>query len=272
MTKRKTLEELLSDCERVHGDKYDYSLVTEYKNNHTKIPVICRKHNKVFYIQPNNHILQKQGCPICSNERRRLSNTGNYRKRTKLVWGVAVNDYDKNIKYNKVHITSYHTWEAMLKRCYSEKFHIKNPTYKDCRVCKEWLSFTAFKKWFDENYVDGYALDKDILIKGNRIYSPDTCCFVPIEINSLLVKGDKSRGSSPIGTYKRENGRYHAYYSNRAKILNLGTFNTVEEAFDAYKKAKEAYIKDIATEYYTAGKITEKVYQALMKYEVEITD
>jgi hypothetical protein len=118
-------------------------------------------------------------------------------------------------------------------------------------------------------------LDKDILFKGNKIYSPETCCFVPNEINVLLCKNDSKRGKMPIGVYERKmvNGyKYVAYVNNTKKHFHLGTFDTPKEAFQAYKSAKEAYIKEMATQYYKDGKITERVYDALMKYEVEITD
>lgn len=161
----------------------------------------------------------------------------------------------------------------MLCRCYSHKYQEKKPTYIGCYVCEEWLSFSNFKEWFDNNYREGYQLDKDILVKGNKIYSPETCCFVPQEINQLLIKCNGSRGQHPLGvSYHSQLNKFQVRMriSNIGK--NLGLFNTANEAFQAYKTAKEAHIKEVATEYYTKGKINERVYQALMKYEVEITD
>lgn len=277
MSKRKTLEQVLNELNNVHNERYGYELVNEenYYKNTSVIPVVCKKHNIVFPIRVANH-LHGQGCPLCANEKRRQSNTGNVRKRTKLVWGVGINDYEGNIKSNHVHIPSYHTWEQMLKRCYSQEFLNSHSTYKGCSVCDEWKYFSNFKRWFDKNYVDGYQLDKDIIKKGNKVYSPDTCCFVPLEINTLLCKSDKARGEMPIGVYKREmvhGYKYVAYLNNSIKKhFHLGTFETPEEAFLAYKKAKEVHIKDIATKYFQDGKITESVYNALMNYKVEITD
>ena len=278
MTKKKPLAQLINELKQIHEEKYCYDLVNEsnYMNNKSVIPVICKKHNSVFHISVTNHLHQKQGCPLCAKNKRRINNTGNVRKRTKLVYGIGINDYEGNIKYNHVHIPSYHTWGQMLKRCYSKEFLDRQPTYRGCSVCEEWWSFSNFKKWFDENYIEGYCLDKDILFKGNKIYSPETCCFVPNEINVLLCKNDSRRGKMPIGVYERKmaNGyKYVAYVNNNTKKhFHLGTFDTPEEAFQAYKQAKEAYIKDIATQYYNEGKITEKVYNALMNYKVEITD
>lgn len=275
MTKMKPLAQVLKEFRDVHGDRYIYTNVndTNYSGGKSVIPVICSKHG-LFTIRVKNH-LQGQGCPECAKIKRRISNTGNVRKRTKLVYGVGVNDYKGNTKYNHEHIPSYHTWGQMLKRCYSKEFLDRQPTYRGCSVCEEWWSFSNFKKWFDENYIEGYSLDKDILFKGNKIYSPETCCFVPNEINVLLCKSDAKRGKLPIGVYERKlvNGSsYMAYLNKNGCRINLGTFYSVVEAFQAYKSAKESHIKEMATQYYNEGKITKKVYDALMKYKVEITD
>lgn len=279
MAKIKPLAQVLKEFRNVHGDRYDYTEVYEpnYHGNKTVISVICREHG-TFPISVWNHLIG-QGCPECAKIKRRISNTGNVRKRTKLVYGVGVNDFDGNIKYDHIHIPPYHTWVEMLKRCYSEEFKKSHTSYKNCTCCDEWKSFNVFKKWFDDpanGYMDGYCLDKDILQKGNKVYSPDTCCFVPNEINVLLCKNDKARGDMPVGVYERKmvNGyKYVAYINNGIKKhFHLGTFNTPKEAFQAYKLAKEAHIQEMATRYYNDGKITEKVYKALMNYKVEITD
>ena len=271
----KPLAQVLKEFRDVHGDRYIYTDINEkdYHGNKSIIRVICREHGG-FPISVWNHSIG-QGCPECAKIQRRISNTGNVRKRTKLVYGVGINDYGGNIKYNHVHIPSYHTWVQMLNRCYSKDYLAKHPTYRGCSVCEEWWSFSNFKKWFDDNYIEGYSLDKDILFKHNKLYSPKTCCFVPSEINVLLCKSDANRGRMPIGVYERKlvNGSsYMAYLNKNGSRINLGTFYSVEDAFKSYKQAKEAYIKDMATQYYKDGKITENVYNALMRYEVEITD
>ena len=97
--------------------------------------------------------------------------------------------------------TSIHqTWHGMLRRCYSEKYHEKYPTYKDCEVSEEFHNFQNFARWYNDNYyeIEGetMCLDKDILVKHNKIYSPETCIFVPQSINLLFIKNDKSRGKS----------------------------------------------------------------------------
>lgn len=278
MTKMKPLAQVLKEFKSIHGDRYIYTNIDDenYRGRTSIIPVICREHG-MFPIRVENH-LKGQGCPECAKIKRRISNTGNVRKRTKLVYGVGVNDYKGNTKYNHVHIPSYHTWVEMLKRCFCDNFKNSNRTYTECKCCDEWKSFSAFKTWFDnpENgYKDGYALDKDILIKGNKIYSPSTCCFVPNEINVLLCKSDAKRGCMPIGVYERKlvNGSsYMAYLNKNGCRINLGTYHSIEDAFQSYKQAKESHIKEMATQYFNEGKITKKVYNALLNYKVEITD
>ena len=93
----------------------------------------------------------------------------------------------------------YSVWLSMLTRCYNSRFLKNNETYIGCEVCDEWLEFQNFAEWFHQNYKDGYQLDKDLLTKGNKIYSPETCCFVPQEINLLLVRRQNRRGKYPIG-------------------------------------------------------------------------
>ena len=178
-------------------------------------------------------------------------------------------------------IKSYQIWHAMLKRCYNIEFQDKNPTYKNCTVCNEWLFYPNFKKWYEENYYEidneRIELDKDILNKGNKIYSPDTCVFVPKNVNSLFVKKDANRGDLPIGVYQyKTSGKYSACCgifdskSGISKRKYLGLCNTIEEAFLCYKKAKEESIKRIADHY--KDKIPKRLYEAMYKYEVHIDD
>lgn len=160
----------------------------------------------------------------------------------------------------------------MIRRCYNTRPF--EPSYESCVVCEEWLTFSKFNKWFEEckdERANSYHLDKDILVKGNKTYSPQTCCFVPQEINKLLTKRQHCRGSLPIGVTTRW-GKYYANLSKPQKRIYLGQFNSKEDAFQAYKLAKEQYIKELAEKYFQEGKITRKVYDALMKYEVDITD
>ena len=192
------------------------------------------------------------GCPKC-------------RKEDNTIYGVGVSDIP-NIKSCR----SYQTWIAMLERCYGNMDRY-NGAYKDCSVCEEWHLFSNFNRWFEESengYQEGYALDKDILVKGNRVYSPQNCCFVPPSLNSMMSRGSHKQREYPIGVIKCKSGRYRASYQQKS----LGMFDTPEEAFCAYKAEKETNIKKIAASLFEKGEITHKVYDALMRYEVEITD
>lgn len=174
----------------------------------------------------------------------------------------------------------YKTWNHMLERCYSEKCHEKYSTYYICEASNDFHNFQNFGEWYEENYyeIEGerMCLDKDILVKHNKIYSPDTCIFVSQTINMLFVKCDKSRGESVIGTNPRKNGKYqvHCHIINpetgKSKQGYLGTYETQEEAFEVYKYYKEKNIKEVADYYF--GRIPTELYDALYRYEVEITD
>ena len=186
----------------------------------------------------------------------------------KKVFGVATCDLT-GVRGTK----PYSTWKNMLARCYSH-YDYSQASYEGCTVTPEWLLYSTFKQWFDENYVEGYALDKDIIKKNNLLYSPDTCCFVPQEINALLIKGKRRRGKLPIGLVLCRRNKYKKYQVQvkGRTPYSVGYFYTIEEAFRAYKMEKEKLIKERATQYFQEGKITQRVYQALMEYQVEITD
>lgn len=189
--------------------------------------------------------------------------------RNKKVFGVAINDYPYPVCMdNGVVIKAYRDWYNMLARCYGNN---KEESYKNCVVSDEWLFSSNFIKWHNDNYVDGWQLDKDILVKGNKVYSPETCCFVPHEINSLLTKRQNDRGKYPIGVCKSTNRNgYIAKVWMLDGFVKKKCFKTPYDAFLAYKNSKEQYIKHIANKF--KGIINLKVYNALCNYKVEITD
>ena len=260
--KRLTTQEFIERARKVHGDKYDYSKV-EYKGIFVKVPIICPIHG-VFYQTPHEHLSFK-GCPKCGLHKNK--NKAKYGGR-KPIYGVGVFDSLRPISGNK----PYKLWSGMIERCYSERWHKKRPTYSNCSVCKEWLLFSNFEKWFNDptnGYIMGYQLDKDILVKGNKVYSPETCCFVPSEINNLFTKRDKSRGNLPIGvSFDKESKKYRV----TGQEMPHKKFDTKIEAFNFYKEHKEQRIKKIAENFYKKGLITRKVYNSLLNYKVEIND
>ena len=198
---------------------------------------------------------------------------------TPSVYGVGITGLEPTVDENGERLDSYICWCDMLKRCYSNKFQEKHPTYIGCRVCDKWLHYPNFKKWYDENYYEinnkTSQLDKDILIKGNKVYSPDTCVFVPNFINKLFIKRQNDRGDFPIGVYYHKTSKKYianlrVFKNGKSTVKYLGSFDTANEAFEVYKQAKEAYIKKIADEY--KDKIPTKLYEAMYSYRVEIND
>ena len=174
----------------------------------------------------------------------------------------------------------YRKWHHMLERCYCPYCLNKRPTYIDCYVCEEWHNLQNFGKWFEENYYEieeeKMNLDKDILFKGNKIYSPNTCIFVSEKINLLFTKCDIRRGKYPIGVHwDKKSNKFVAQCQildkeNNKKQIWLGYYDTIEEAFLVYKQFKEKYIKEVADEY--KDLIPSKLYESMYRYKVEIND
>lgn len=191
------------------------------------------------------------------------------------VHGVGILGVKYQTKINGVHTKEYELWCRMLQRCYSDTYQKKRPTYIGCGVSDNFKSYEYFYEWC-HNQVGfsnkGWQLDKDLLVKGNKVYSESTCVFIPSEINSLLINCTASRGKHLIGVYwsKTANAFVSRVSRNKGGSEHLGYFNTEIEAFNAYKKAKEAFIKEQAEKW--KGKIDDRAYEALMDYQVEITD
>ena len=199
----------------------------------------------------------------------------------KSVYGIGyLGEGEYKTKENGKPTRVYDTWKSMLQRCYDKKCQEKYPTYKDCKVCEEWLNFQNFAKWYEENYyeIEGERmhLDKDILIKHNKIYSPETCVFVPNTINVLFTKRQNDRGDSYIGTSHYKNGKYRVQCgiinpgTGKSKQEYLGLYETQEKGFEVYKYYKERNIKEVAD--YYKEQIPQILYNALYDYEVEIDD
>ena len=171
------------------------------------------------------------------------------------VYGVGIlgtkypsRECDRNTK-------EYTLWRNMLRRCYSDDFKKKNPTYIDCEVSNKFKNYEYFYEWChkqigfgNEGDENPFHLDKDLLIKGNKVYSESTCVFLPQEINSLLTKSTASRGKHLIGVcwYKKDKAFVARVNKNKGGSEYLGSFKTELEAF--------------------------KAYAVLMNYQVEITD
>jgi len=181
----------------------------------------------------------------------------------KLVCGVGINDlpYRAQVKeevtknggkriQKSVFTCKYYTaWTDMLTRCYSKKLLESYPTYIGTSVCSEWLYATAFKKWMDQQDWHGKCLDKDIIVPGSKLYSPETCAFVLQATNLFVIARDASRGEYPIGVYLlKRTGKYQAQCKNpfTGKKEHLGYFSTPEEAHEAWRKRKHELAQLVA--------------------------
>ena len=195
------------------------------------------------------------------------------------VHGVGVAGAKYPSKINGVKTKEHTLWCNMLKRCYSDDFKKKNPTYEGCEVSENFKSYEYFYEWCNRQIGFGnegnespFHLDKDLLIKGNKVYSENTSVFIPREINSVLTKCTASRGENLIGVcWSKTNKAFMAQVcKSKGKREHLGFFKTELEAFEAYKQAKESFVKEQANKW--KGQIDIRAYNALMNYTVEITD
>lgn len=183
---------------------------------------------------------------------------------SKTVFGVGINDADyvistlqtighkpcgKRIQISTWKCPFYRTWQNMLKRCYSGHTLEIQPTYQGCTVCDEWLLFSNFKKWMETQDWEGKSLDKDLLLKGNKVYSPDTCVFVTQRVNTFCVDCKKVRGDYPIGVCKVGGGKFKAQIKDgEGSTKFLGHFDTPQEAHKAWLSAKLELAKKLAAE------------------------
>lgn len=162
----------------------------------------------------------------------------------------------------------YVAWSGMLARCYSARGLSDSPTYVNCSVAPIWHNFQIFAEWYtNQNKPSDWEMDKDILVQGNRVYSPDTCRLVPQAINSLILSSTSSKGSLPVGV-KEEAGAYVARIRQGSTAKVLGSYPTVNLAFAAYKRAKKAHIKFVADTF--SDVLDPEIYQALLNFEVNM--
>ena len=192
----------------------------------------------------------------------------------RLVYGVGINDKKYPSVKDGESIKEYTLWRSMLTRCFSQKTQIRQPTYKGCTVSENFKSYSYFYEWCQNQIgfnLDGWNLDKDLLIKGNKIYSEDNCVFLPSIINGALIKRDSARGEYPIGvSFDKINNKFKVVARVNGRLKAIGYFGTVDLAFQAYKHAKENHIKLLAEKY--RDQIYPRAYEALLNYKVEITD
>ena len=188
----------------------------------------------------------------------------------KPLYGVGVNNapYHVYYKINGVRIICpfYRKWQGMIIRCYSKN---KYKTYKDCTVCDEWKNFMSFKKWMESQDWKDKELDKDILVFGNKLYSPETCIFVTHKINGLVNDQSSRRGKYPQGvSYDAKRNKFASYCRVKNKTKFLGYFDTPEEASEKYRAVKKNEFIRCAE----LARSDKRLYDALMTYAGRFTN
>lgn len=186
-----------------------------------------------------------------------------------LVYGVGIYKPGKHLASANNKLTKYYKlWSSMLHRCYSPLSLELKPTYEAVTVEGEFIEFQLFCDWLDINYVDGWSLDKDILLPGNKVYRGDRCCMVPMIINTQLNHNRSSRGQWPTGvTYDRRGKRFLAKISQDRRTVNIGQYLTPEQARSAYLLAKRSYLIELADRY--KSQLSSSVYEAIIKFPIE---
>lgn len=187
----------------------------------------------------------------------------------KLVYGVGINEGLRATSVDGVQVKEYALWIAMLKRCYSEKYQKLKTKYIGCTVSDEFKNYAYFYDWCSKQFGFGfpnYELDKDLLSGANKSYSPDNCCFLPQSLNVLLTNVKSNKGELPTGvSLDKRHGTYLAKIRKGGKQKYIGTFKSEDEAWLAYKHAKEAEVKKQALHF--RGSISERVFEVLINYE-----
>ena len=163
----------------------------------------------------------------------------------KLVHGVGINDADyvltENLNGKQIHMCPfYRAWRSMLHRCYDGSYQKLYPSYRDASVCEEWLIFSNFKKWMEEQDWEGKQLDKDLLFDGNKTYSPTTCIFITAKVNSFILENTRSQGLYKLGVHLNKRNKFISQISNpfTNKREYLGSFTDELSAHLAWKKRK----------------------------------
>ena len=258
-------KELLRRLYEVHGKNvFDFSLIEDdlfvYNGVKTKLPVICKKCGSMHSMLAAQ-LLKGSGCNTCRLKTFSKANLGNTKtiEERELVAGVGIVDVEYVCGNERV----FHIWREMITRCYNADYWKKRPTYEHCYVCDEWKRYSNYLKWYNEHYVEGFEVDKDLLsfAIGYKTYSPNTCCFLPTEINSVLSTKSLKR-DMPVGVHI-----VSGCITASCGQDYLGSFKTLEDARIAYLKEKKKRITELANKW--KDKIESRAYDALINLDVE---
>ncbi len=182
-------------------------------------------------------------------------------RKSVLIFGVGVNDSNYAVSAviggEDTRCKLYVTWYEMIRRCYSGTYRRKHPTYTGCHVTPEWLYFMTFRAWMMDQVWEGKQLDKDLLVKGNKVYGPTTCIFIDQQVNKFISERKVKLGGLPLGVYFRPQlGKYVVACTGR----HLGYFESPLTASEAYKKEKKRLAIELASE-----QNDQRISEALLK-------
>ena len=183
------------------------------------------------------------------------------------IFGVGINDSN----YKIFDCPIYRRWYGMIRRCYDSNFHIKNPSYQLTKVYQPWHRFSVFSQWMSSQSHADCELDKDILGDG-KLYSPQTCCFIPRRINTLLNQQINQRSKYGIGVSKRPNGKFQSHLTVNGKLHTIGTFTTAKEGEIAYRAAKIKYAQSVLENFDLSPNILTAIYLKLENIERRSSD
>jgi len=223
---------------------------------------INRRNVRIKHLDDSAHVMLTESCQLRSGQ---IKNP--YHPSVVGIGYLGVGKFAPKI--NNTPTDEYKHWICMLGRCYGKSATDVCPSYTDCLVCDDWLCYQNFAEWVSGYKYNGvkYELDKDLLVRGNKVYSPKNCAMVPQCINKILSNTTNILGPYPLGvTFRKENGKFLAQININSKRRHLGYYSTPEEAHKAYKVAKEAHVKEKALEW--RSKIAPNVFDALMNWTV----
>lgn len=259
--------------------KEEFAFGAQFKTNSSGVCTVIKYENA-----KNVYVMFEDGTFVkASSGNLRAGGVKNPNKPT--IFGVGINDFElvhghlssERLGGKTVSDKKFLMWQAMLARSFSKYTKRLRPTYEGVSCTESWKTYSNFYKdvsnlrGFDKALEEGWVLDKDILFKGNKVYSPDVCCFVPPEINGCFTLRSLNRGNLPLGVGRNEYGLpYKARCGYDGKRILIGSYKTPEEAFEAYKVVKKKEILRLAEKW--KGEICDKVYEALLQWKIEITD
>lgn len=176
-------------------------------------------------------------------------------KSRRLVYGVGINDanYVTQPKDRSLRCPYYDVWHSMLRRCYSQNSKIINKSYVGVVVADNWLRFSNFKAWMEQQHWKGNVLDKDFLGNG-KLYSEQSCVFIPNYLNSSITTASSKRaGKYPLGVVMKPRLKSNPYAAQatgaEGKRIHLGTRATPIEAHKLWQEWRLSSLQEVREKY-----------------------